>query len=76
MDYTVLHRLCSPWDCKESDTTERLSLHSVHTHTHTHTHTAIFFLFTHVLIVTLSVTQAQNRVFASLNLKFYLHNCF
>ena len=67
------HRLCSPWDCKESDTTERLSLHYVHTnlhtHTHTHTHTAIFFLFTHVLIATLSVTQAQNRVFASLNLK-------
>ena len=25
----------SPWDCKESDTTEGLT----HTHTHTHTHT-------------------------------------
>ena len=59
-----------PWDRKESDTTERLSLHYVYTHTHTHTHTAIFFLFIHVLIATLSVTQAQNRVFASLNLKF------
>ena len=30
-----LHRLYSPWDCKESDPTERLS----HTHTDTHTHT-------------------------------------
>ena len=26
----------SPWGCKESDTTERLS---AHTHTHTHIHT-------------------------------------
>ena len=26
----------SPWDCKESDTPERLS---TYTHTHTHTHT-------------------------------------
>ena len=29
------HGLYSPWGCKESDTTERLSL--IHTHTHTHT---------------------------------------
>ena len=42
-----------------------------HARTHTHTHTAVFFLFTHALIVTLSVTQAQNRVFASLNLKLW-----
>ena len=28
-----------PWDRKESDTTERLSLHYVYTYTHTHTHT-------------------------------------
>ena len=27
----------SPWGCKESDTTERLT----HIHTHTHTHTQI-----------------------------------
>ena len=30
---------CSPWDCKESDTTEQLNW--IHTHTHTHTHTHI-----------------------------------
>ena len=36
----------SPWDCKELDTTEQLSVHvcactpvRAHTHTHTHTHT-------------------------------------
>ena len=28
----------SPWGCKESDTTERLSAHT-HTHTYTHAHT-------------------------------------
>ena len=32
---------CSPWGCKESDTTKQLSMcmHVQHTHTHTHTHT-------------------------------------
>ena len=30
---------CSPWGCKESDTTEQLSATEQHTHTHTHTHT-------------------------------------
>ena len=28
----------SPWGCKESDTTERVGIHT-HTHTNTHTHT-------------------------------------
>ena len=36
------HGLYSPCGCKESDTTERLSLHFTHTHTHTHTHTCIY----------------------------------
>ena len=33
---------CSPWGCKESETTERLSRaqSGTHTHTHTHTHTS------------------------------------
>ena len=29
---------CSPQDCKESDTTEQLSVPHTHTNTHTHTH--------------------------------------
>ena len=32
----------SPWNCKESDTTEHMCTHThmhAHTHTHTHTHT-------------------------------------
>ena len=33
-----LHRLYSPWGCKESVPTERLFTHT-HTHTHTHIHT-------------------------------------
>ena len=31
----------TPWSCKESDMTERLT--HAHTHTHTHTHTHITF---------------------------------
>ena len=34
-----------PWDCKESDMTERLT----HTHTHTHTHTVITTGFLHLI---------------------------
>ena len=36
-----------PWDCKDLDTTERLTLLTLsltHTHTHTHTHVYIFCL--------------------------------
>ena len=29
----------SPWDCKELNRTEQLSLSLKHTHTHTHAHT-------------------------------------
>ena len=42
----------SPWGCKESDTTERLSVYT-HTHTHTHTHT---YTHTHVSLRDLTVT--------------------
>ena len=31
----------SPWDCKESDTTEATEHACTHTHTHTHTHTLL-----------------------------------
>ena len=36
------HGLYSPWSCKESDTTEQLSLSHKHICVYTHTHTYIF----------------------------------
>ena len=52
-----------PWDPKESDTTEQLSMH-VYTHTHTHTHTdtyihSITLLFNTFCVSHCSVSQMQ-----------------
>ena len=47
---------CSPWDCKELDTTEWLNRTDTHTHTHTHTHTYIYILS----YITLCYTPESN----------------
>ena len=39
----------SPWGCKESDTTERLSTAQTHTHTHAYIYTYIYLSLPHLL---------------------------
>ena len=45
----------SPWGCKESDTTERLSTAQTHTHTHTHIYIHISIYLSHIFFVHSSV---------------------
>ena len=63
------HGLYSPWDCKESDTPERVS------HTHTHTHIYIVpnaFYFMHC-VFSLSIVSAdkQNLIFHNYEYKYF-----